>query len=144
MTDVVQKLANSIQSFDQETDQMVMGIVKDNEGLVLEMNRNQMYSGKDGNGVEISPGYADSTIARKRRKGNPYDRVTLKDEGDFYRLLDLKVGNDSFLIQSNDTKSVYLERKYGDDIYGLDSESLTRLKGVIQEGLIEQLKSLLQ
>lgn len=143
MTDVVQKLADSIEEFEKNTDQIVIDIVKDNSGQVLDLNRLQMFEGKDGNGVEIDPPYADSTIARKRRKGNPYDRVTLKDEGDFYRLLDLKFSGDSFQIQSNDTKSVYLERKYGEDIYGLDEERMTQLKGLIQERMTKKLMNLL-
>lgn len=50
-----------------------------------------MWNGKNGADIGgpygdiIRPFYKPSTIKAKLRKHQPYDRVTLKDKGNFYR-----------------------------------------------------------
>jgi hypothetical protein len=47
--------------------------------------------------------YAPSTIAYKRRKGQRYDHVTLKDTGDFYNSFNVKVNVNEIIIDADDS-----------------------------------------
>jgi hypothetical protein len=81
----------------------------------------QLYAGKKKTGGEIKPFYKPSTIAIKKKKGQPTDRVTLRDTGFFHSSLFLvvKKGDDTFKVVSSDTKAPRLLDKYGDSIFGL-------------------------
>lgn len=70
--------------------------------------------------------YADRTILIKEGKGQPTDRVTLKDTGDFYRSFDLILTNDNDLeITANTLKEDNdLAEVWGADIIGLTDENL--------------------
>ena len=77
---------------------------------IEEMIRDRLY--KEGTRADESkiitfanaPGevYATSTIKRKRKKGQPSDRVTLKDSGDFYGTIDAEA-KDNFVEITGDT-----------------------------------------
>jgi hypothetical protein len=72
-------------------------------------------SGKRPDGRGISPPYAPSTVRYKKRKNQPYDRVTLKDSGDLYASL--------LITDSLEVKSEYyladLKDRYGSSILGV-------------------------
>lgn len=87
------------------------------------LNTEQMYLGKTADGEQITPGYANSTIAYKKRKGQPYDRVTLRDTGEFYKKMYAKADNDKIFIGSDVEYSHDLSEKYTDKIFGLDKEN---------------------
>lgn len=110
---------------------------------IIDLNTNsQLYAGLDANGESIKPPYAPSTIAKKRRLGQPIDRVTLKYTGDFYKSFKLNFTKD-ILIKAETLKNDFdLQDKYG-DILGLNEKSLKELiemaKEIIQEYLKEKL-----
>ena len=88
--------------------------------------------GEDSRGVQLASiggSYAPSTIAIKRRKGQPSNRVTLKDTGDFYKSFEVVVKpNASFLIDSDPMKEGQnLEDRYGDNIEGLQPENIVKV-----------------
>ena len=136
----LKKLTENLKAYQQGVDAVILDIVRDKKGLVLSMNRSQLFAGQDANGIELSPPYARSTVRIKRRKGDPYDRVTLKDEGDFYASFDLEFGQSEFAVNSDDQKAVYLERRYGADVYGLTPENTNILREEIKLGMVEKLK----
>jgi hypothetical protein len=78
----------------------------------------QMFAGQNSKGREIKPFYRPSTIARKRKKGQPTDRVTLKDTGSFYGGVFVDVRKDTFVIDSTDPKSAAIAERYK-NIFGL-------------------------
>lgn len=90
---------------------------------IAEFNRRQMFSGVRSTGTEIKPDYAPLTVLIKDQKGQPSDRVTLKDTGQFYDNIFVDVNSDTFEIDSNDAKSEALKKKYGNRIFGLTPES---------------------
>jgi hypothetical protein len=90
---------------------------------ITELNRGQMFIGKRSDGSEITPTYSDLTIELKEQKGQPSDRVTLKDTGAFWDSLTVDVNSDSFTIDATDSKTEKLSKKYGDKIFGLTAES---------------------
>lgn len=88
--------------------------------------------GENNEGVQLSAigrPYAPSTIRIKARKGQPSNRVTLKDTGDFYKTFDVQVKNNAnFTITANTMKSGQdLEDRWGDDIVGLQDENVIKV-----------------
>lgn len=87
------------------------------------LNTEQLYMGITSEGKEITPAYAASTIVRKKSKGQPYDRVTLRDTGQFYQKLDAYADNNKIYIDSDVDYSKYLAEKYTDKIFGLSKDN---------------------
>lgn len=71
--------------------------------------------------------YTPLTIAIKKEKGQPTNRVTLRDEGDFHSSFYLEVGDEQFEIKASDFKTEDLIKKYGRQILGLTNENISEL-----------------
>lgn len=87
------------------------------------LNAEQMYSGMDSQDEDITldgGGYAPITIRIKKEKGQPTDRVTLKDTGAFYRGLYAKMDGANIYTGSTDPKTEEIEARTGKDIFGLN------------------------
>ena len=109
-------------------------VIKENENVIIDMNaENQLFEkGVNALGVSISSyrPYSDKTVEIKKMKGQPFDRVTLRDTGDFHSAFFVRVSRENFSIDSTDWKTKKLVKKYGDqkgDIFGLTDENLTEL-----------------
>lgn len=87
-----------------------------------DQNAAQMYTGLDANGQYITPPYARTTIAYKQAKGQPWDRVTLRDTGAFYRGLYMRVNGSTLESGSTDPKAAELQDKYGAEIFTIGGE----------------------
>ena len=85
----------------------------------IDHQQDQMFEGIKSDGKSITPPYAPLTILIKESKGDPYDRVTLKDTGNFYNAIFIDKRSDGFLIDSKDSKANELQEKYSDEIFGL-------------------------
>lgn len=80
----------------------------------------QLFSkGEDSQGLTIHPDYADSTISLKISKGQPTDRVTLKDTGNFYNSIRVIAEQDRLIIETSISYAKFLVDKYGEDILGI-------------------------
>jgi hypothetical protein len=128
MADALEILSN-LKSLD--LDGIIHQTLVDNEKVMADLNAVQMSKGLRSDGSEILPSYADLTIELKEGKpglAGVTDRVTLFDTGDHYRELYAEVqGADAIEYGSKDEKSEKLQKKYGDKIYGLDSDSRDEL-----------------
>ena len=71
--------------------------------------------------------YTPLTIAIKEEKGQPTNRVTLRDEGDFESSFYMEVGDKQFEIKASDFKTEDLIKKYGRQILGLTNENIAKL-----------------
>lgn len=115
------------------------------QDFITDSIRIQLDMGIDGYNDEIRPLYAPRTIKRKIKKGQPTDRVTLKDTGKFYDSLYLEFDEGGFRILSNDEKAKYLIAKYGSPILRVDNENFNRfLRFYIRPALAERMKDYLQ
>jgi hypothetical protein len=76
------------------------------------------YTGKDMEGNSLGA-YAQKTIQIKLAKGQPTNRVTLKDEGDFHKSFQLVINEKGFEVIATDYKTNELQARYGKDILGL-------------------------
>jgi uncharacterized protein involved in type VI secretion and phage assembly len=106
-----------------DIDQEVTESFNDTTEEFTRRNAEQMYFGIDKDGKEITPGYAESTIRYKKRKGQPYDRVTLRDTGAFHKKMWAVADNDKIFIGSDVEYSDHLAEKYTDKIFGLEREA---------------------
>ncbi len=103
----------------------LLSIVKKNEADLVDLNISQMLGGRNADGSEISPAYTPFTVRIKKAKGQTYDRVTLRDEGDFQQSMFAKTEKFPVILDSKDSKSQMLQAKYGDEIFGLDTQNKT-------------------
>lgn len=142
--DLIDRKINVIRSFRKNKDAIVIGHIRELEDLVLFMNQSQMEkSGIDSEGNEINPGYTEFTIKIKMEKGQPFDKVTLKDTGDFHNSLYIRYAKGEFEIMSDDPKADKLMEKYGEEILGLINENLQDIIDTIKTEMLKDLKSLL-
>lgn len=119
--------------------------ILENKLVIIRMvTENQLYErGVNGQNIFIASyqPYATRTIQNKIRKGQPTDRVTLKDTGEFYKSFDVVFDENGFYITSNDDKAKYLVEKYGRTIFRLTDDNLTTLlQEYVRPILTEKLK----
>ena len=122
-------------------------IILDNEAYIIDMNaQEQLYErGINRLGVKIShyAPYAPLTIEIKKAKGQPTNRVTLRDEGDFESSFYIEAGDTQFEIRASDPKTEELIKKYGRQILGLTDENLEELIwNYIYPELLDKAKSI--
>lgn len=103
--------------------QEVQETIIQTEHDIADLNRRQLFAGIRSTGTEITPAYAPLTVLIKDQKGQPSDRVTLKDTGQFYDNIFVDVNSETFDIDSSDAKSESLKKKYGNRIFGLTREN---------------------
>ena len=110
---------------------LISKIVVENEAYIVDMNAEvQLFEhGENALGVDISSyrPYSPLTIQIKKMKGQPTNRVTLRDEGDFESSFFLQVNNEQFEIKAADFKTEELIQKYGKAILGLTDANLQEL-----------------
>lgn len=98
--------------------------------FIVDTNANeQLYEqGVNALGVPIDSyaPYRPYTIRMKQLKNQPYDRVTLRDTGDFERNFRVEVGQTEFIVTSDDWKTEELMEKYG-KIFGLTPKNMGKL-----------------
>jgi geranylgeranyl pyrophosphate synthase len=86
MLDIIANKIKQLKSFESELNQTIEQALRLNESTILAMNYNtQLFNkGIDSEGKKIRPKYTLGTIKKKKKKGQPTNRVTLKDEGIFH------------------------------------------------------------
>jgi len=101
--------------------------------LIIDLNtQGQLFDkGIDSEGTllsDIGGGYSDATIAMKRTEGQPFNRITLLDTGEFYDSFTVSYVGDGFIIQADTIKeNEDLQTRWGDNITGLTDESRVKL-----------------
>lgn len=110
---------------------LIQNIIWENEAYIVDMNAEEQLfeQGINRLGVEISDyaPYSPVTIEIKEAKGQPTNRVTLRDEGDFESSFFLEAGDKQFEIKASDFKTEDLIKKYGRQILGLTDENIAIL-----------------
>lgn len=143
--DVFDRKIQPLQDFQDNAPQRILRQVEDVEPQVVAWNADEQLfaAGVRSDGSNITPPYTPFTVRLKGFKGQPTDRVTLRDTGDFHDSFRLEFQADEFSIVSGDWKEAKLKAKYGDAILGLTDENVQRLIDTIREPLLEDLKNAL-
>lgn len=141
----IRNLSYRLRKFKDFLDDRLRDEILANEHIICDMIADQMFSGYDGRGKKIEPEYTPFTVSIKRQKGQPTDRVTLHDTGDFYSSLRVEFDEGGFYVTSDDSKAAELLEKYGTNIFRLSNQNLTILiREYLRPAFAEKLKELLQ
>lgn len=111
-------------------------------------NYGQLFlEGVDSEGTRLSQiggEYSPVTQQIKSSQGLPFDRITLYQEGDFYRSWDFIQKADSFTLKANTIKEGQdLQDRWGADIIGLTNESIQKLADEVIPEIIRYIISTL-
>jgi hypothetical protein len=112
-------------------------------GLMADLNREQLNDGIKSDGTPITPAYKPRTIEIKKRKGQPYNKVTLLDKGPFQAGIKASKKMGVFELESTDSKEEDLKEKYSEEIEGLTEENLAKVSKAMLPSLIRQTKNYL-
>lgn len=123
-------------------DDKAIEIVKQYESEIIDLNtEEQLFRlGQLRTGKKIQPGYRPFTVEIKRQRGQPVDRVTLQDTGEFYEGFFIEYSANFFFITSSDPKTQDLVNRYGSEIFGLSEKSLVEIRIIIHQELLESLR----
>jgi hypothetical protein len=126
---LIDNLRQRVTEFNEllQSGRLIQSIILENEYVITDMNsEDQLYEqGINRLGVNImdyAP-YSPLTIEIKKEKGQPYNRVTLRDEGDFEQSFYVKADTQQFTIKAADWKTEDLIQRYGRQILGLTEEN---------------------
>jgi hypothetical protein len=127
---VFENLIKRLEKVKRAVPYLVEEIAKDEsiQNTIIDLNQNQMYDGERADGSDISPSYVDRTIKYKKKRGDPYDRVTLLNFGDFYQEMKNVYSSEGITITSTDKKKDKLVKKYGEGIFGLNEVNLQKVR----------------
>jgi len=119
----IEKIQNGASITLHQINEEVLAAVDEREPHIVLLNLKQVNKGKKSDGKDILPKYTPATVAIKKKKGQPTDRVTLYDTGSFYAGWLIHSEEFPILFNSADPKTGDLVKKYGAAIFGLDRES---------------------
>lgn len=106
----------------------------------VDLQRDQLYQGLRSDGEPIVPPYSSSTVSRKKKKGQPFDVVTLRDTGSYYSGIAIDVDGDKIRIESSDSKDADLTKKYGKNLLGLGPGKRAEYIPTLLPVLIDEIK----
>ncbi len=141
---VFDKISNNIKKFNlnNELDKIILS----NEDAIIRLNLEQLSIGQLSNGSEISPLLRNADYARgKKSKGGkaPEGVPDLNNTGSFYEGFNIGVNRKVIKVNSKDSKTRDLTKKYGVDIFGLQQENLSvYAHNIVKPLLISSIKEL--
>lgn len=137
MLDVIQKKIDCLRRLEDAINVAIMNIVRRNEGFIVRLNKEQLESGMNADGVQLNIRNPYTAFTRAYKGSSTVD---LLDEGDFHESFVIEYEYDEFYIYAKDIKVNVLTVKYGSEIFGLTEESLSKLKVIIQKELADEIR----
>ena len=105
--------------------------IPQNKELIPDLIQEQLYSGISGDGKtlkSIGGDYTTFTKSDKRRRGLPYNVVTLFQTGVFYQSIVVTIEKDGWTVEFDPIKGGKdLRKRWGDEIMDLTDESMVEL-----------------
>ena len=142
MPNIIEEKINALKKFESDYPKIVIKLVSQFAAEIIDLNVDQLNKGVNSLGQPIEPEYRPFTVRIKKEKGQPFNRVTLKDEGDFHDSFFLVINPTSIAIYATDEKTAKLERKYGKEIFGLTDENLQEIIDLLKPELQNHFKEL--
>jgi hypothetical protein len=121
-------------------------ILKENEDLICDLNRNQMYDEGilDVNNPAAIEHYKPSVVKAKRRAPFPKTEfITLKWKGDFHGSLKLVIFKDTFVISSNNkiwANFLEPQDRFGSAL-GMTVKNKSELRELSRDELIKKIRN---
>lgn len=142
---ILERFIDKLKTVRTGLEDIAIEVIEESEEDIVQLNLDQLNEGVTADGSDIQPEYTPFTVRIKKRKNQPFDRVTLKDTGDFYSKVFVKPFGNQFQISSDDPKTAMLVKKYGDKIFGLTEQNKHDLAEIIlKPRFIEKLKQRLE
>lgn len=133
----------SILALEGKEDEIIEEITNqpETQDFLIKALQDQLFeTGADGNGESLGK-YSFFTAQIKRAKGQPTDRITLVDTGDFYESYFIDAFKGGFIIDADGEKEdSNLFDRYGDDILKPDEETLEEIAEFYEMKLYEYLE----
>lgn len=131
----LEELYTAIENLDLEI--LILESVYELEERLVQYNTDQLFAGKRADGTFL-PDYSERSVFL----GKPEGPIRLYDEGDFYRgFYVVRTGSFPIILSSTDEKTFELITRYGEEIFGLDKESLEEFSTIyLLETLIEKVR----
>lgn len=124
ITNIIKKLTDFLANIDTYFSEAT----EEAEDTIIDMNITQLYdAGENRTGAKIKPEYSPVTVAIKKKKGQPTNRVTLRDTFEWQASFYVDYYPDGFEIKASDWKTEVLTRKYGEEILGLQDDMVKQL-----------------
>lgn len=121
----------------RDSEKEIVAIMQEQWQAGLTTGDGRMPSGRQVK--KIVPEYAESTKKKKRRLGQPTDRVTLFETGKYYSKITIEVFHDRFRIDSPVNPSFYLIKHYGEQIESPNRDSIEKIRRVILPKVMKRL-----
>ena len=123
---VVDKFNRTLDELKSSINKSIQTSIQKNENVLIDQQTEQQFDkGQDSNGVQFVPSYALSTKAIKRSKGQPTNRVTLKDTGNLYRSITIEANSTNAIIKPNTDYFKYLVTHYSNNnILGIQDSAM--------------------
>lgn len=125
---VIERKIQTLEKLQSEIFLFARDVLTAHKDILISYNANeQLYLfGETSTGIPIKTfaPYKPKTIAIKRMKAQPVDRVTLKDTGAFHSSFDILFDDEQMAVVANDPKTEKLTFKYGNDILGISNRNL--------------------
>ena len=134
MLPIIADKIKAVEEWQRTAEEQVIAEAKQFEKYILRANTEEQLfrRGQDSEGNELFPPYTPFTVSIKQSKGQPTDRVTLYDTGQFHASFFVDWRPTEFEIYARDVLTPKLAGKYGPEIFGLDDNS--------QQDLIDNLR----
>lgn len=125
---LITNLIKNLNTFKDNTPMYLEAATLEAADIIIDMNIGQLYdSGENREGKKITPEYTPKTVKIKKAKGQPTNRVTLRDTFDWQCSFWLQYYDYGFEIKASDWKTEQLTQKYGEEILGLQDNKLPYL-----------------
>jgi hypothetical protein len=132
-----------------DVDQLAFEIAQQGsfKDLVIELNtEKQLFDkGEDSTGrtlESIGGAYSPFTVSIKQAKGQPTNRVTLFDTGEFYASWSVKPFKGGFIIDADPNKDdTNLFDEWGNEIVGLNEENLQTIINFFRDAVLEKINN---
>lgn len=114
--------------------------ITNTKDFAVAQQRLQLFQGIGADDLKIIPSYSAKTKRIKITKGQPIDRVTLRDTGAFYAGIRIDVVGEVIRTDSINEKSQDLQGRYGGEIFGMGTNYRTRYVKILKPEFVKQIK----
>ncbi len=126
----IKKVLNKLIKIPREMDDILEDTLLRNKSEIEELQAEQMRVGLDSNGLFIGELRSPSYARLKKARGGiaPVGKVDLRNTGAFQRGIKARIANKAVFLDSNESKTPEIKEKYGEEIFGLNEESIQKMR----------------
>lgn len=155
----LQEIITRFEELDSQLEQIIVDVLTDEKQHILDLNREQLYDGKNSEGIDLSPTYYEDPYFKSLEQAVGYsdwkDKITpnprrtqgvanLFINGFFYKSIDVTINKDGLRFNSSFDDENEISNKYGGNIFGLDDENKEDLNETANPSMISKIRDFLK